>query len=440
MQMSNKVKRQRRIAYSIFAIGLILLLLANALAWLFLLQISGFFVSDLAFRLENIAQISSKLIDPTDLMYLIPDDQSDPAMIHYQQLLAEVRKNNKLQDIYILSPAREILIEIPGDFGEAITRHDLEPYLFQQAIGGTPATSPLQTLGHHKFMTSLAPITDPNNMVAAIVVVEAPAEFFDLLERFNNGIMIFSGVSIMVIVIVALLLWRAFHRLVAIQEQMQDQEHLAKLGEMAATIAHEIRNPLSIIKGTNNLIEKKYGNPDDEFFQYIPAELARLDRLIEDFLSFARTRDPQITEVNLADLVQKVKIGFDRSPDVMFRIVIAENAKTLKTDAAMLEQILLNIITNSQQAISGEGKIEISAIAENNALRITIKDNGSGIDPVNAEHIFEPFFSTKDSGSGLGLAISRRLAERLKGSLSVTSEPGRGTTVSLYLPRDWERG
>ncbi len=168
MQISNKIKRQKRIAYSIFGIGFILLLSANALAWLFLQQISGLLVADLAFRLENIAQISSKLIDPTDLMYLIQDDPADPAVIYYQQLLAEVH--------------------------------------------------------------------------------------------------------------------------------------------------------------------------------------------------------------------------------------------------------------------------------ENNMLRIAIKDNGSGIDPANSERIFEPFFSTRDSGSGLGLTISRRLIERLGGSLKVTSEPGRGTTVTLYLPRDWERG
>ncbi len=439
MLKSNKFQRQKKMAYSIFGIGFILLLLANTLAWLYLQRVRGFFITDLAFRLENIAQISGKLIDPGDLTYIMPDNPSDPAVIYYQQMLSEIRENNNLQDIYILSPAREILVEIPGEFGGSFTRHDIESDLVERAIGGNLSTGALQSLGTHKFMTTLAPITDANNIVVGILVVEAPADFFDVIEQFNNGLIIFSGVTIAVILMVAYLLWYAFRRLISIQEQMQDQEHLVKLGEMAASVAHEIRNPLSIIQGANSLIQKKYAHPEDEFFNYIPAELNRLNKLIDDFLSFARIRDPEITTVNLQELVEKVKIGFDRSSNIQYKINISDKIGTLKTDAGMLEQILLNILTNSQQALLGKGQIGISAELANEQIRITIDDDGPGIDHEIVSRIFEPFFSTKDSGSGLGLAISKRLTEQLKGSLDVLSQPGKGTKVRLNLPVDWKR-
>ncbi len=436
MDGPSKIQRQKKTAYTLIGAGLLLLLITNTLAWIYLRQVRGFFVTDLAFRLQNIAQISAKLIDPTDLGYIIPDDLSDPTVIYYQQLLMEIKDNNNLQDIYILSPAKEILVEIPGDFGGAFTRHDIENDLFQEALGGRSATSSLQSLGNHKFMSALAPITDANNMIAGIIVVEAPANFFDVLGRFNNGLILFGSLTFFVILVVAYLIWYAFRRLILIQQKMQDQAHLVKLGEMAASVAHEIRNPLSIIKGTNDLIEKKYGNDQDDFFKYIPAELTRLNKLIEDFLSFARVREPAPVVVDLHNMVAKVLLGFSSDPAVSIRVDIAQGIGQFRTDPEMLEQILLNVITNSRQAVKDQGVIRISATANGETLMITIEDNGPGIPEENMPKIFDPFFSTKDSGSGLGLAISRRLAEQLNGSLHVTSVAAQGTTVTLELPYD----
>jgi signal transduction histidine kinase len=430
----SKIRKQKRIAYTIIGVSFILLLFANMLAWFYLQRIRGFFETDLAFRLKNIAQITVKLIDPADLGYIVPDDSSDPNIIYYQQLLAEIRRNNDLQDIYILSPAREVLVALPEEFGVPFSRHDLESDLIQEALGGKIVTSALQTLGEHKFMTTLAPVTDSNNKTAGVLVVEAPADFFDVLDQFNNGLIIFSGISLFVILIVAYLLWFAFRRLILIQEQMRDQEHLVRLGEMAASVAHEIRNPLSIINGAHSLIEKKYGRPDDEFFRYIPAELERLNKLIGDFLNFARTREPRMTGIDLNDLLSKIRLGTEERSGVDIQTNLAEHLPSFSTDAEMLEQILLNIISNSEQALQGKGKIVISVSAEPSELHISIADDGPGIRPEDMPRIFDPFFSTKDSGSGLGLAISRRLAGQIGGTLSVRSSPGQGTIVTLRLP------
>ena len=109
---------------------------------------------------------------------------------------------------------------------------------------------------------------------------------------------------------VAILLFRSIRRVIHLQNLIKNQDHLVKLGEMAASVAHELRNPLGIIKGANSVILKKYANQKDEVFTYIPHELDRLNKLIEDFLSFARTKQISVQPVSLKGLLNKLKLGF----------------------------------------------------------------------------------------------------------------------------------
>jgi signal transduction histidine kinase len=204
---------------------------------------------------------------------------------------------------------------------------------------------------------------------------------------------------------------------------------------MAASVAHEIRNPLGIMKGANSIIQKKYGSNNDEVFTYIPAELHRLNKLIEDFLAFARTREISIQSVNLRDMMTKLQVGFSEQINIQFKFEIPEDFPSLNTDGDLLEQILLNIIKNSVQTCSQGGKINIKCEqGVKNRIKIQITDNGPGIAAEIIDRIFDPFFTTKDEGSGLGLAISKRLLEQLDGEIFVRSNPGKGTTVTLSLP------
>jgi signal transduction histidine kinase len=135
-------------------------------------------------------------------------------------------------------------------------------------------------------------------------------------------------------------------------------------------------------------------------------------------------------------MIEKLSLGFSSDPGVRILIDISEGIGQFRTDPEMLEQILLNVITNSRQAVRDQGVIRISATSAGETLTITIEDNGPGIPEENMPRIFDPFFSTRDSGSGLGLAISKRLAGQLNGSLHVTSLPAQGTSVTLQLPYD----
>jgi len=433
--MANlKFVRQQRILYWIIALGLLALLSANTLAWIYLQRIKVFFISDLKFRLENIVRISSNLIEASDLTFLLPDDESDPQLIYYQQLLYEIQDNNNLQDILILSPTLEILVDINPQLRTGRSLRHLESSLVEQALSGRGATSDLQTLGNQKFLTSLYPLIDSDNVVTGLLVVEARAEFFQVLDQFNKGLIVFSIINMVIIISVAILFMRSFKRIFNLQNQIKNQEYLVKLGEMATSVAHELRNPLGIIKAANTIIEKKYSTKEDEIFDYIPSELNRLNKMIEDLLILTRSKTLNIQRVDLRQLLDKVKLEIPDDRNIKLRIKISEKIAQLNTDADALEQIILNVLKNAIQAVDNNGEIEILCNPSGKKLRIDINDTGFGIAAQIQDRIFEPFFSTKEKGSGLGLAISKRITEQLGGEIHVKSTPDTGTQVCILIP------
>jgi signal transduction histidine kinase len=428
--------KQQKLLFWIIGIGLIILLLANTLGWFYLQRIKSFFISDLKFRLENITNLSTELIDATDISYLFPGDKSDPQFVYYQNRLYEIKENNNLQDIYILSPTLETLVDLIPDSQSELLQRSPDNNLVRKALNGETTTGELQSLGDHKFLTGIAPLIDSDNMITGILVVEAPADFFEMLDQFDRGLLVFSFLNALLILSVAFFLFRSIKRVFVLQNLVKNQEHLVRLGEMAASVAHELRNPLGIIKGANSLIKKKYGSKKDEVFTYIPAELVRLNKLIEDFLSFARTREINIQPVNLKELLAKLQVGFAEHKNIEFQLEFTENLPALNTDGDALEQILLNIIKNSVQACPEDGNILIRCEeGPKKSVLIHTIDNGPGITVEIVDRIFDPFFTTKDAGSGLGLAISKRLVEQLEGDIFVKTSLEKGTTITVSLPK-----
>jgi len=434
MKLLNYSK-QKKIIYWIISIGIVFLLIANTIAWIYLQRIKIYFETDLKFRMENIIQISSKLFDAAYLTLIIPGDENDSQVIYYQQLLFDIKEKNDFQDIYIISPVQDLLIDVNPEFNIGKLNRSIEPDLIKTALSGKIASSDIYTLGDHKFLTAAVPLIDETNSVTAILIAEAQAEFFSVIEEFNNGLLIFSLINALVILTVAFFLYRSLKNLIELQNQVKNQEHLVKLGEMAAAVAHEIRNPLGIIRGTNELISKKYGNKEDEFFNYIPLELDRLNKLIHDFLSFARSKELKYEKIDLILLLDKIILGFKDNPEIIIDTKIDDAAKIINTDIYALEQILLNVIQNSIQAIKSKGKIEVqTGLKSKKEICIQIKDSGIGIKPESLKNVFEPFFSTKENGSGLGLAISKRLIDQIGGLIKIESELNKGTIVKVLLP------
>jgi signal transduction histidine kinase len=229
-------------------------------------------------------------------------------------------------------------------------------------------------------------------------------------------------------------------RIIGIEEQLRRAEKLSTLGEMAAVLAHEIRNPLGSIRGTAEILKDDYkpGDPKHEFIEIQIKETERLNRVVEDFLRMARPQPSDMRPCPVQEELETIVTLVSNDAKVRhIKLILQPSAVPviITADGEKLRQAFLNIIINALQATPPGGSVIISTTVFLTALcEIRFRDSGPGIDAKMLERIYEPFFTTKPDGTGLGLAITRKIIESHSGTMSVESEAGRGTTVTVRLP------
>lgn len=432
---SEKFDKQKKYTYIVIGIALFLLILTNGITWLYLNRLDNFLLDFTRNNMQNMVSVAGELLDGEDLLTIIPEDDTDPQKIYYSQILFEIKNKLNLQDIYIISPVRDILVEPAFTGGGIQQRYSIDDELWQNVIRGETISTPVYRLGDQFFLTSALPIFDHANNISAILIAEARADFFNILNQFYTSLWFFTAVNIILVLIAIVVVYYSVRRIIMLQTQIQNQQNLVRIGEMASSVAHEVRNPLGIIKATNDVIRKKYGSANDEFFNYIPAELDRLNQLINNFLSFSGDKKPQIQKFRLDDLLEKIKFGEFSESAIECKIETDPRITEISSDPKLMEQILLNLLKNSVQSIAENGSVKIFVRpVDKKYFEIRIRDNGSGIEKEILDKIFEPFFTTRESGSGLGLAITSKIVQQLHGKISVNSEPGIGTEVILVFP------
>ncbi len=221
--------------------------------------------------------------------------------------------------------------------------------------------------------------------------------------------------------------------------QLSRAIRLSELGEMAAGIAHEIKNPLYSIKGTAEIISEDFNEADKKYniSKIMINEIDRLNNLVNDFLMFARPKEPITIEIDLLDLIRKtlelITFKFGQS-DERIELVSNKSNPSCYVDPEQIKQVFINVIFNALEAIDNNGSIKIDIRENSTHVIVDVIDNGPGISDDCIEKIFTPFFSTKDSGVGLGLSISQKLIESNNGKISVTNNRDGGCCFSIYLP------
>jgi signal transduction histidine kinase len=228
----------------------------------------------------------------------------------------------------------------------------------------------------------------------------------------------------------------------SLETEISRQERLSELGNMAATVAHEIRNPLNSVSMGLQRLKGEFTPIQDQddyarFLDLMQAEVRRLNSIVEQFLSLARPLnlkpEPLSIETFLNDITTLVA-GEASSSNVKIDLKVDPGLPSLQADPNYLKQLLLNLILNGVQAMPRGGTLAIEARADKNSLQLTVSDHGTGMTAETLTHIFEPYFTTKPNGSGLGLSIARRIAEAHGGTITVESEPGRGSRFRILLP------
>ncbi|MEI6205865.1 MAG: ATP-binding protein [Desulfuromonadales bacterium] len=228
-------------------------------------------------------------------------------------------------------------------------------------------------------------------------------------------------------------------QILAIEENLRRAEKLSTLGEMAAVLAHEIRNPLGSIRGTAEILRDDFkpGDPKYEFIDIQIKETERLNRVVEDFLRMARPQSIERAPCSIQSELETVTtlvVNDARQRRVTLDLTAPPLEVIVTGDGEKLRQAFLNIAINALQATPAGGHISIVLHRTDARIEISFRDSGSGIAPENLQRIFEPFFTTKQDGTGLGLAITKKIIEGHGGTLHIKSEVGKGTKVIVSLP------
>ena len=223
------------------------------------------------------------------------------------------------------------------------------------------------------------------------------------------------------------------------QRRMAQAERLATLGELMAGVAHEVRNPLTAIRGYVQILRQQTTDQiHQEYLSVVLKEIDSINKVIQQLLDFSRPRHSQWQQVSLNALVEETLVLVQTAgvqARVDFISELDNELSPISADRELLKQVLLNILINAVQAISARGKIRIRTWQYSDSQQaISIEDNGCGIDLSLQKKIFDPFFTTKASGTGLGLALSQRIINAHQGDIRVTSLPGYGATFTLILP------
>jgi signal transduction histidine kinase len=236
----------------------------------------------------------------------------------------------------------------------------------------------------------------------------------------------------------------SYQNLQQTQEELLAKEQLAAVGELSAVIAHEVRNPLAIIKNAVSGLRRRELPEDDRAVLHgiLDEEAERLNRLVTDLLAFARPVTPQRRDVPIAELVSRAielaRAGSRTPADVQVELDVEAGPSSLACDPDLLRQALVNVAENALEAMPRGGtlsvRVERASLGEEPAVALIFRDSGEGMDATVRSKARDPFFTTRPSGTGLGLAIVDRIARAHGGAVELESRRGVGTTVSLVLP------
>jgi signal transduction histidine kinase len=316
---------------------------------------------------------------------------------------------------------------------------------FLEILLGFPKEIRVMTFAPLHAEKTLASITGP--VIGIIEIAQDISEDYRTIFKFQ--IMVVFTITVVMAILFLILIFVVKRGEMFIQQRSEEQlklkeqlnraEHLSSIGEMVAGVSHEIRNPLGIIRSSADLLKKKMmtHDPQNTIPDIIIEEGTRLNSIINDFLNFARPRQPLLAECRIEDILEKnikflssdaEKKGYqiDRQYEPDVPLILADND--------MLYQAFLNILINAMQSMPEGGNIMVEVWANDHVVKVQFQDEGEGIPEDVVEKIWDPFFTTKEKGTGLGLGIVRNIIVAHKGEIRIENRSNKGVNVTVDLP------
>jgi len=212
---------------------------------------------------------------------------------------------------------------------------------------------------------------------------------------------------------------------------------LATIGQVSASIAHELRNPLGAVRNAAYLLKHHLSKDESKLIEYtdiIKHEVFKADQIITNLLAIARARPPRKQAVDLGQVIKNAKQAQD-SKRILYRISMAPDPFIVQADQDQLQQVIDNILRNALYAMGGRGSFFVEATRDSNHDTIVFRDTGPGFAPQVKDELFEPLITTRASGTGLGLTICRRIIEKHSGTIEAYEHKEGGAVIRIRLPR-----
>lgn len=336
-----------------------------------------------------------------------------------------------------------------GARGEQPASQEMTSQEKELLAGSVAVTARGVRLGEKEHLMVMAPLSLEGRPAGVVRVGFERDRMDQILERNRHFLFLSMGF----IVLAGLFsLWFVFQnqkrhlaRIEEMRKRLEQSERLSSLGQLAAGVAHEIRNPLNAISMASQRLQREYlpceedkGQEFSRLTGVIRDEIRRLNVIIEDFLTFSRSRRLELREFSLTEVIQKLArlMGEEaRARGITLTVKSAQDTLMVPMDVDKLQQALINIVKNAMESIDGAGSIDIvmeKQPGDRAVVRIT--DTGSGLAPAEIEKIFDPDYTTKEKGLGLGLPIAYEIIRGHGGTIGIQSSPGRGTTFDISLP------
>ena len=316
---------------------------------------------------------------------------------------------------------------------------------FIQLLFGIPDQSKIITYAPLRAEKPLSRIPGP--VLGVVELVQDISSEYQAVYRVQIRVVLTSTAVMLTLFLVLLLVVRrgedifqkrALERL-KLEEQLTRAKHLSNLGEMTASISHEIRNPLGIIKSSAELMKKKVLelDPNNPIPGIIVEETSRLNDIISDFLAFARPPLPHLQPRRIEPVIEKT-LQHLSSEIKDRRIVVRKQFQNIEhevmIDKDMLYQALLNILLNAMQSIETDGFIDLAMVEQDAHIKLNVLDSGAGLDESVLEKVWDPFFTNKEKGTGLGLGIVKQIIETHDGQITIANATTGGAMVEILLP------
>jgi signal transduction histidine kinase len=399
------------------------------------------FESEFGQGLERIAVTTANEIEPGSLgaIGLFGDESGPYAEVQVQ--LSTVLTAVGIRNALLIDSTRTTLVQAVSPEGMERLPSDLDSLArpaLDGALAGRPGVSAPYRRGDRLLRAGFAPIREPGRPVAGVIAIEAETPYRQALSGLAGTLALITLISALAITVLAAFIIRAAMSEARLERRLSRLENLAAMGRLTATLAHEIKNPLAIIRGSAD----RLGRLEPEarrMADFVIEEVDRLNRTVARYLQFARgeselpeTGDAAATLQATLDLLEGEfrarRVTVERSDE-------APRPAFVPLDNESLKQVYLNLILNALDAMPEGGRLGIGEAERHGRIEVSIVDEGSGIPPDTLRRMGTPFYTTKAKGSGLGLFLTRRLVRSCGGDLQIQSEAGRGTTCTVRLPR-----